>query len=141
MVGLVAELQRRQEAQHAPIAAGVTLATLHAAKGLEWSTVFLVGVHEGTLPIVYATTPAAIDEERRLLYVGVTRARDRLHVSWSSARSPGARPSRGPSRSPAAAQRPAAGNGSADWRRKQTAYEEGHDGGVPGVLTAADRST
>ncbi len=98
MVGLVAELQRRQEAQHAPIAAGVTLATLHAAKGLEWSTVFLVGVHEGTLPIVYATTPAAIDEERRLLYVGVTRARDRLHVSWSSARSPGARPSRGPSR-------------------------------------------
>ena len=98
MPGLVAELQRRQDAQHAPIASGVTLATLHAAKGLEWSTVFLVGVHEGTLPIVYAATPAAVDEERRLLYVGVTRARDRLHISWSSARSPGARSSRGPSR-------------------------------------------
>jgi len=98
LAGLVAELQRRQESQHAPIASGVTLTTLHAAKGLEWSTVFLVGMHEGTLPIVYATTPAAIDEERRLLYVGVTRARDYLHVSWSVARSPGGRPSRGPSR-------------------------------------------
>jgi DNA helicase-2/ATP-dependent DNA helicase PcrA len=98
LAGLVAELQRRQETQHAPIAAGVTLTTLHAAKGLEWPTVFLVGMHEGTLPIVYATTPAAIEEERRLLYVGVTRARDSLHVSWSVARSPGGRPSRGPSR-------------------------------------------
>lgn len=98
LAGLVAELQRRQETQHAPIASGVTLTTLHAAKGLEWSTVFLVGMHEGTLPIIYATTPAAIAEERRLLYVGVTRARDYLHVSWSVARSPGGRPSRGPSR-------------------------------------------
>jgi DNA helicase II / ATP-dependent DNA helicase PcrA len=60
--------------------------------------VFLVGVHEGTLPIVYAAPPAAIEEERRLLYVGVTRARDHLSVSWSGARAPGGRPSRGPSR-------------------------------------------
>jgi DNA helicase-2/ATP-dependent DNA helicase PcrA len=98
LTGLVAELQRRQDAQHAPIASGVTLTTLHAAKGLEWSTVFLVGMHEGTLPIVYATTPAAVEEERRLLYVGVTRARDALHVSWAAARSPGGRSARGPSR-------------------------------------------
>jgi DNA helicase-2/ATP-dependent DNA helicase PcrA len=95
---LVVELQRRQSAQQAPIAAGVTLATLHAAKGLEWSTVFLVGMHEGTMPFVYATTSAAVEEERRLLYVGVTRARDALHVSWAAARTPGGRAGRGPSR-------------------------------------------
>ncbi|CAA9372768.1 MAG: ATP-dependent DNA helicase UvrD/PcrA, actinomycete paralog [uncultured Nocardioidaceae bacterium] len=98
VAGFVAELQRRADTQHAPAAAGVTLTTLHAAKGLEWSVVFLVGMHEGTLPIVYADTSAAVDEERRLLYVGLTRARDRLHVSWSAARAPGGRGSRGPSR-------------------------------------------
>lgn len=98
LAGFVAELQRRAENQHAPAAAGVTLATLHAAKGLEWPIVYCVGVHEGTMPIVYAETPSAIDEERRLLYVGMTRARDRLQVSWSAARSPGGRGQRSPSR-------------------------------------------
>jgi ATP-dependent DNA helicase UvrD/PcrA len=98
MAEFVDELQRRQLAQQAPVAAGVTLATLHAAKGMEWPTVFLVGMHEGTMPFVYATTPAAVEEEARLLYVGVTRACDELHVSWSVARAPGGRPSRGPSR-------------------------------------------
>ncbi len=98
LTGLVTELERRTQAQHAPVADGVTLATLHAAKGLEWGHVFLVGMHEGTMPFVYAQTPAAIQEERRLFYVGVTRARDGLHVSWSAARSPGARGSRGPTR-------------------------------------------
>jgi DNA helicase-2/ATP-dependent DNA helicase PcrA len=94
----VAELRRRAEAQHAPVADGVTLATLHAAKGLEWPVVFLVGMHEGTMPIVHAGTPAAVEEERRLLYVGVTRAMDRLEISWSAARSPGGRGSRSASR-------------------------------------------
>jgi DNA helicase-2/ATP-dependent DNA helicase PcrA len=94
----VAELMRRADAQHAPVADGVTLATLHAAKGLEWPVVFLVGMHEGTMPIVHADTPAAVEEERRLLYVGVTRARDRLEISWAAARSPGGRGSRSPSR-------------------------------------------
>ena len=98
LAGFVAELRRRADAQHAPVAAGVTLTTLHAAKGLEWPVTFLVGMHEGTMPIVYADTPAGVQEERRLLYVGVTRARDELHVSWSAARSPGGRGSRGPSR-------------------------------------------
>jgi DNA helicase-2/ATP-dependent DNA helicase PcrA len=98
MAGFVAELQRRAEVQHAPVADGVTLATLHTAKGLEWPVVFLVGMHEGTMPIVYADTPAAVEEERRLLYVGVTRAMDSLHVSWSAARSPGGRGSRSASR-------------------------------------------
>ncbi len=96
--GFVAELQRRADVQHAPIAEGVTLTTLHAAKGLEWPVVFLVGVQEGTMPFVYADTPAAIDEERRLLYVGVTRARDTLHISWALARNPGGRATRQPSR-------------------------------------------
>ncbi len=98
LVGFVTELQRRATVQDAPIADGVTLTTLHAAKGLEWPVVFCVGMHEGTMPIVYADTPAGLDEERRLLYVGVTRARDALHVSWSAARTPGGRGSRGPSR-------------------------------------------
>ncbi len=98
LAGFVAELQRRADAQHAPLAEGVTLTTLHAAKGLEWPVVFLAGMHEGTMPIVYADTPRSVDEERRLLYVGVTRARDRLNVSWASARNPGGRASRRPSR-------------------------------------------
>jgi DNA helicase-2/ATP-dependent DNA helicase PcrA len=96
--GFVAELQRRAEAQHAPVSDGVTLATLHAAKGLEWSRVHLTGVQEGSLPIVYAETDAQIAEERRLLYVGMTRAQDELHVSWAGARSPGGRGQRPPSR-------------------------------------------
>jgi DNA helicase-2/ATP-dependent DNA helicase PcrA len=95
---LVAEIERRAAGQHAPVAEGVTLATLHAAKGLEWDAVFLAGIHEGTLPIVYADTAAAVEEERRLLYVGITRARRELSVSWSVARSPGARATRGASR-------------------------------------------
>jgi DNA helicase-2/ATP-dependent DNA helicase PcrA len=98
LAALVEELERRAQAQHAPIADGVTLSTLHAAKGLEWEAVFCVGMHEGTVPIIYATTPDAVEEERRLFYVGVTRARTSLHVSWAAARSPGARGNRGPTR-------------------------------------------
>src|SRR5699024_9484893 len=94
----VADLQHRAHASHPPIAEGVTLATLHAAKGLEWDVVFVVGAHEGTVPIVHAATDAAVEEERRLFYVGLTRARDLLRVSWSVARSPGGRGSRRPSR-------------------------------------------
>ncbi|MBE9376636.1 ATP-dependent DNA helicase UvrD2 [Saccharopolyspora sp. HNM0983] len=85
----VAELEARAEAQHPPTVEGVTLASLHAAKGLEWDAVFLVGLVEGTLPIQYADTDAAVEEERRLLYVGVTRAREHLRLSWSLARSGG----------------------------------------------------
>jgi len=76
----------------------VTLASLHAAKGLEWDAVFLVGLVDGTLPLVHADTPAQVEEERRLLYVGVTRAREHLSLSWALARSPGGRASRRPSR-------------------------------------------
>jgi len=97
--GFVADLDRRAAEQHAPVADGVTLATFHAAKGLEWDSVFLVGLQEGTLPISYALdSPVAVEEERRLLYVGVTRARLDLHLSWALARQPGGRGSRKPSR-------------------------------------------
>lgn len=95
---LLADLDRRAQASHAPTAEGVTLATLHAAKGLEWDAVFCVGMHEGMLPIVHADTPQAVAEERRLFYVGVTRARRHLTISWSRARKPGGRQSRKPTR-------------------------------------------
>ncbi|WP_078629144.1 ATP-dependent DNA helicase UvrD2 [Streptomyces sp. 142MFCol3.1] len=95
---LVAELDERASAQHAPTVQGVTLASLHSAKGLEWDVVFLVGVAEGMMPITYAKTDEQVEEERRLLYVGVTRAREHLFVSWALSRSPGGRPSRRPSR-------------------------------------------
>ncbi|MFG1700707.1 ATP-dependent DNA helicase UvrD2 [Nonomuraea sp. NPDC049309] len=94
----VAELERRASEQHAPPVEGVTLASLHAAKGLEWDAVFLVGVTDGMLPIIYAETPEQIEEERRLLYVGLTRAREHLTISWALARAPGGRKSRRPSR-------------------------------------------
>jgi DNA helicase-2/ATP-dependent DNA helicase PcrA len=93
-----AELERRAAAQHAPLADGVTLASLHAAKGLEWDAVFVVGLAEGLVPISYAETPEAVDEERRLLYVGITRAREHVRLSWAAARSRGARAGRRPSR-------------------------------------------
>ncbi|GAA4901577.1 ATP-dependent DNA helicase UvrD2 [Streptomyces coeruleoprunus] len=98
LADLVAELDERAAAQHAPTVQGVTLASLHAAKGLEWDAVFLVGLTDGTLPITYARTDEQIEEERRLLYVGVTRARRHLALSWSLSRSPGGRPSRERSR-------------------------------------------
>lgn len=98
LLGFVSELERRAHEQHAPVAEGVTLATLHTAKGLEWDAVFLAGMQEGSMPITYAKTPTEIEEERRLLYVGLTRARQHLHVSWSLARNPGGQARRRPSR-------------------------------------------
>jgi DNA helicase-2/ATP-dependent DNA helicase PcrA len=94
----VALLADRAAAQHPPTVDGVTLASLHAAKGLEWDAVFLVGLVDGTVPIAHATTPAQIEEERRLLYVGVTRARRHLALSWAGSRSVGGRGHRQPSR-------------------------------------------
>jgi DNA helicase II / ATP-dependent DNA helicase PcrA len=98
LTGFVAELSHRAVIEHAPAMEGVTLASLHAAKGLEWDVVFLPGLTDGNLPIVHAQTDEAIEEERRLLYVGVTRARQRVYLSWSLARSSGGRRTRRPSR-------------------------------------------
>jgi DNA helicase-2/ATP-dependent DNA helicase PcrA len=95
---LVRDLDERASAQHPPTVAGVTLASLHAAKGLEWDAVYLVGCSDGLMPISMAEGPAAIAEERRLLYVGMTRARTVLRLTWSQARTPGASASRRPSR-------------------------------------------
>ncbi|GIJ50127.1 DNA helicase [Virgisporangium aliadipatigenens] len=86
-----AELARRAAAQHAPAVDGVTLSSLHSAKGLEWDAVFLVGLAEGTLPIRHARTADALEEERRLAYVGITRARHWLWLSYAVAQIPGGR--------------------------------------------------
>jgi DNA helicase-2/ATP-dependent DNA helicase PcrA len=64
-------------------ARGVHLLTLHRAKGLEFDTVFLPRLDEKELPSRHARTPAELDEERRLLYVGMTRAKQTLWLTWS----------------------------------------------------------
>jgi DNA helicase-2/ATP-dependent DNA helicase PcrA len=99
---LLAELRQRADARHPPVVQGVTLASLHAAKGLEWDAVFVVGLADGTLPISHALAHGPdsepVEEERRLLYVGITRARVHLALSWALSRNPGGRQSRRPSR-------------------------------------------
>jgi DNA helicase-2/ATP-dependent DNA helicase PcrA len=86
MEAFLDDLADRAEHQFAPDIEGVTLASFHAAKGLEWDSVHLVGLSEGLLPISYAQTPRAIAEERRLFYVALTRAGKELAMSWSLAR-------------------------------------------------------
>ena len=99
LAGFVTHLAERADAQHAPTVQGVTLASMHAAKGLEWDVVFVVGLVDGVLPIAQSLSrPDAVEEERRLLYVAVTRAREHLTLSWSLARNPGGRRSRPRSR-------------------------------------------
>jgi DNA helicase II / ATP-dependent DNA helicase PcrA len=93
-----AELAEREDTKHVPVAAAVTLATMHAAKGLEWDVVLIPGLVEGIMPIVHARTAEAIEEERRLLYVALTRARVRLALSWAPARTPGTEAARQRSR-------------------------------------------
>jgi len=83
----LAELASRDAAEANAAGEGVTLSTLHRAKGLEWDAVFLPMLEEGSLPIRQsASDPAALAEERRLLYVGITRARRHLVLSWAASR-------------------------------------------------------
>lgn len=93
--GFADELMARAKDQHEPTMETVTLSTLHAAKGLEWPYVHLAGWNEGLLPISYAADAEAVDEERRLAYVGITRAARSLSISLSQA---AARAERAPSR-------------------------------------------
>lgn len=78
----------RDEAESAQ---AITLASLHSAKGLEWEAVFLVGASEGILPISLSTTGEQIEEERRLTYVGITRARTYLTISYARGKREGGR--------------------------------------------------
>ena len=78
------ELLERQAARHEPTLEAVTLSSIHAAKGLEWESVYLIGASEGLIPISLASTESAINEERRVMYVGVTRAREMLTISWAA---------------------------------------------------------
>ena len=86
---LVATVGRRErlDGERGPDA--VTLSSFHRAKGLEWPAVALVGVEAGLVPIAYATTEAAVAEERRLFYVAVTRAEEHLWCSWAKRRADG----------------------------------------------------
>ncbi len=99
---LVDDLRERARSGEEPRAAGVTVATLHATKGQEWAHVFVLGAHDGGIPATAAggraAGPDALEEERRLLYVGLTRARDGLTVSWSARHRPDRQTQRRPSR-------------------------------------------
>lgn len=69
----------------------VDVVTFHASKGLEWKIVHVAGLEEGYVPIAHAQTQVARDEERRLLYVALTRAEDELHLTWAANRTFGTR--------------------------------------------------
>ena len=79
--GYLREVEDRVQQNNPPTMPVVTLATLHAAKGLEWERGFMVGASEGILPLQTDATEAVINEERRLFYVGMTRAKQDLHIS------------------------------------------------------------
>lgn len=82
----IAMLDHRNEYDHDPVANAVSLASIHAVKGLEWDAVFVAGLSDGLLPISYAKTPTMISQERRLFYVAITRAKNHLHLSWAKSR-------------------------------------------------------
>lgn len=89
------EIEDRAEQNNPPTLPGVVLATLHAAKGLEWDQVFLVGASDNYLPLqlgsnssLAANLEVNIDEERRLFYVGITRAKSKITISYAGNPSP-----------------------------------------------------
>lgn len=94
----VAHLDERANHQFAPTADGVTLASIHAAKGLEWDVVHIIGCSDGLIPLQHAEGDEQVEEERRLLYVAMTRARRELSLTWARSRQPGGRAHRSMSR-------------------------------------------
>ena len=164
--GFVADLQRRFASEED--GRGVQLLTYHRAKGKEFDAVFLPRLEDRELPFALAKTPEDRAEERRLLYVGITRSRRHLYLSWAGSREDGPRrrlaPSpfleeiRPPRASPPPASRPTArtGAGEADpallkalkeWRRDESrrcgvpAYVIFHDRTLAGIAAACPRST
>ncbi len=79
---IVKALNDSASIEHSPQLDGVTLTTLHSSKGLEWEAVALYSIDDQSLPFVLAETKKQIQEERRLLYVGITRAKNQLRISW-----------------------------------------------------------
>ncbi len=100
IAGFLEEMGRRAAQEAEGTGGGVNLLTYHRAKGLEFDAVVLPAIEEGVLPIRQASTPAEVAEERRLLYVGLTRARVHLWLSWAARRAgaSGREQSRKPSR-------------------------------------------
>ena len=96
LAAFLADVERRAADEEAGVGGGVNLLTYHRAKGLEFDAVLLPALEEGLLPIRQASTPQEVAEERRLLYVGLTRARTHLWLSWAARRRGRAR--RGPAR-------------------------------------------
>ncbi len=133
------DLEQRAASQHAPTVQGVTLASLHSAKGLEWDAVFLVGLTDQTIPIQHADTPEQLAEERRLLYVGITRARQSLMLSWALARNPGQARRRRPSRfldglRPGSATRPSGAGGKSGGAKRAKVLPQSADAATFGRL-------
>lgn len=83
----LAHLDELAAGMNPPELPGVTLSTIHSAKGSEWEKVYLIGAANGTLPLISAKSGAEVEEERRLLYVALTRAKSELVISWNGERS------------------------------------------------------
>lgn len=98
IIDFVRDLETRADEQHAPEVEGVVLASLHSTKGLEWDHVVLAGASDGLIPISFAANEADVEEERRLLYVGITRARTSLTITYPLGRAGSSHTSREVSR-------------------------------------------
>ena len=83
VIGLAADLKHRADNEMEPAVSAVTLSTIHNAKGLEWDTVFVIGMSEGLFPLSYSMGDGPMQEERRLAYVAFTRAGRSLTLSWA----------------------------------------------------------
>ena len=83
VIDLAADLKHRTDNEMEPAVSAVTLSTTHNAKGLEWDTVFVIGMSEGLFPLSYSMGDGPMQEERRLAYVAFTRAERSLTLSWA----------------------------------------------------------
>ncbi len=135
-VSLVADADEIPDSPEALAQGVVTLMTLHTAKGLEFPTVFLTGMEDGTFPHMRSLADEKeLQEERRLAYVGITRARERLYLSRSSVRSAwGA-----PQYHPASRFLDEIPGDLVDWQRLGPSFSGARGSGSPAVATLAGR--